>query len=97
MCASAKIRLRLLPQERGRLVRVKHGLELAGGPPALQSIPVDWHDHAWRPRLVVRPDRNDECGRQNVEANLPGSFVRGAFPPFPFRLPHSRRVTFSNL
>ncbi|HKW29727.1 MAG TPA: hypothetical protein VJT54_10355 [Verrucomicrobiae bacterium] len=54
MRSHAKIRLNLLPQERGRLVRVEQGTELAGGPPALQSIPVEWHDCAWRPRVTKR-------------------------------------------
>jgi 5-methylcytosine-specific restriction endonuclease McrA len=53
---AGNIRLTLPPQERGRLVRAKPCPELAGGPPALRSlpIPVQWHDRAWRPRLVVR-------------------------------------------
>ena len=54
MRASPKIRLKLLPQERGRLVRVEPGTELAGGPPALQSIPVEWRNCAWHPRVTKR-------------------------------------------
>ena len=55
------IRLTPPPQERGRLVRAKPCPELAGGPPALRSlpIPVQWHDRAWRPRLVVRLRKPD--------------------------------------
>jgi len=93
------IRLTPPPQERGRLVRAKPCPELAGGPPALRSlpIPVQWHDRAWRPRLVVRLERKAEGGRQKTETIWPGSIVRGVFPPSPFRLQHSRHNTFSNL
>lgn len=87
------IRLTPPPQERGRLVRAKHGLELGGGPPALRSlpIPVQWHNRAWRPRLRVRLELKAEGGRQKAETQSPGS--SSPWLPACSTLPYSRTAS----
>ena len=87
------IRLTPPPQERGRLVRVKPCPELAAGPPALRSlpIPVQWHDRAWRPRLVVRLGERQahdwrvsvlDCGGKRSATPLSGRWLN-------FRMTHN--------
>ena len=63
-----------------------------------RSIPIEWRDDgAWRPRVVVRLEMKAEGKRRNEEMVWRCSSVLGvAFFPC-FRLPSSRRATFSNL
>jgi len=62
-----------------------------------RCLAIDWHDRAWRPRLVVRLERKAEGGRQKTETIWPGLFVRGGCISAAFHIQPFRRNPISNL